>query len=147
MVETIFCRLLTHRLVSSSELAMRSRFLRRPLNTMVKQRFSTCSSVFFFSPSDWRPRRTAEISSSETEDKCKGRGWWVLNKQSKTRDRDPLSRQSLYFVHHGADVHWECLYSSKHSHKYHDNRSNSLIRTCLHRDRSQVHFKTIKKIK
>lgn len=67
MLEIIFCRLLTHCLASSSELAMRSRFLRRPLKMMEKQRPSTCSSVYFFKPSDCRPGLTAEMSSRETE--------------------------------------------------------------------------------
>lgn len=66
MVDSSFCRLLTHCRASSSELAMRSRFLRRPLKMMEKQRPSTCSSVLFFRPSDCRPSRTAEMSSRET---------------------------------------------------------------------------------
>ncbi|KAJ8337235.1 hypothetical protein SKAU_G00384550 [Synaphobranchus kaupii] len=49
-----------------NELAIRSRFFLRPLKMMEKQRPSTWSSVYFWSPSDCRPARTAWMSSMET---------------------------------------------------------------------------------
>lgn len=59
----------THFLAFSLLLAIRSRLLRLPLKMMEKHRSSIVLSVCFFKPSDWRPRRTESMSSTETDEK------------------------------------------------------------------------------